>query len=175
MQSSLLRLAVSLAAFALGVALTTVWAGFGARTLLTVNRPTAPTAPRAVIAPQAPVAAEAPSAPCDTASGSPEGRALSGDSLAAPISGGVLNGKAISKPAPAYPAVARAAGVSGTVVVMIVVDECGQVESARAASGHPLLQHASVAAAHQARFAPTRLAGRPVKVSGTVTYNYLLQ
>jgi periplasmic protein TonB len=90
------------------------------------------------------------------------------------VSGGVLNGKAISKPQPAYPPIAKAARASGTVTVQILVDESGRVVSASAVSGHPLLQQAAVAAARQARFSPTLLSGQPVKVSGTVTYNFVL-
>lgn len=93
----------------------------------------------------------------------------------APISGGVLNGKAISKPPPPYPAVAKAARASGTVVVQITVDENGGVISASAISGHPLLRQAAVQAARSARFSPTLLSGQPVKVTGTITYNFNLQ
>ena len=91
------------------------------------------------------------------------------------ISGGVLNGKAISKPSPAYPPIAKAARAEGVVTVQIVVDEEGKVISASAVSGHPLLQSAAVAAARQARFSPTLLEGQPVKVSGVITYNFVLQ
>ena len=91
------------------------------------------------------------------------------------VSGGVLNGKAISKPTPAYPPIARAARASGTVTVQILVDEGGRVISATAVSGHPLLQQAAVAAARQARFSPTLLSGQPVKVSGVITYNFVFQ
>jgi TonB family protein len=90
------------------------------------------------------------------------------------ISGGVLNAKAISKPEPTYPAVARAVRASGTVVVQITVDESGKVISASAVSGHPLLHQAAVQAARQARFSPTLLSGKPVKVTGTITYNFNL-
>ena len=93
----------------------------------------------------------------------------------APISGGVLNGKAISKPTPAYPAIAKAARASGAVTVQIVVDESGRVVSANAVSGHPLLQQAAVQAVRQWRFSPTLLSGQPVKVSGVVTVNFALQ
>lgn len=93
----------------------------------------------------------------------------------APISQGVLNGKAISKPQPPYPPIAKAARASGQVVVAIIVDESGKVSSARATSGHPLLQQAAVQAAYQARFSPTLLSGQPVKVSGFITYNFVLQ
>jgi TonB family protein len=91
------------------------------------------------------------------------------------VSGGVLNGKAVSKPAPEYPAEAKAAGANGMVTVQILVDEEGNVVSASAVSGHPLLQQAAVAAARAARFSPTRLSGQPVRVSGVVTYNFVLR
>jgi TonB family protein len=91
------------------------------------------------------------------------------------VSGGVLNGKAISRPMPAYPPIAKAARAEGTVVVQIIVDESGRVMSASAVSGHPLLQQAAVAAARQATFSPTLLSGRPVKVSGVITYNFVLE
>ena len=90
------------------------------------------------------------------------------------ISGGVLNGKAISKPQPAYPPIAKAAKASGTVTVQVLVDENGNVVTASAVSGHPLLTGAAVAAARQAKFSPTKIAGQPVKVSGVITYNFVL-
>jgi TonB family protein len=93
----------------------------------------------------------------------------------APISGGVLNGKAISLPKPTYPPVAKAAHASGTVTVQVTVDEEGKVISANAVSGHPLLQAAAVQAARQARFSPTLLAGQPVKVTGVITYNFVAE
>lgn len=93
----------------------------------------------------------------------------------APISGGVLNGKAISLPKPAYPPIARQAHASGTVVVQVTIDENGSVISARAVSGHPLLQAVAVSAARNARFSPTKLSGQPVKVTGVITYNFVAQ
>lgn len=93
----------------------------------------------------------------------------------APISGGVLNGKAISLPKPSYPPIARQAHASGQVVVQVTIDENGGVISAHAVSGHPLLQAAAVAAARGARFSPTKLSGQPVKVTGVITYNFMPQ
>jgi protein TonB len=93
----------------------------------------------------------------------------------APISGGVLNGKAISLPKPTYPTIAKSAHASGTVVVQVTIDENGHVISAHAVSGHPLLQAVSVAAARGARFSPTKLSGQPVKVTGVITYNFVAQ
>ena len=91
------------------------------------------------------------------------------------ISGGVLNGKAISKPQPAYPPIARAAHASGQVIVQVTIDEKGNVISAHPVSGHPLLQASAVAAARQAKFSPTILSGQPVKVTGVLTYNFVAQ
>jgi periplasmic protein TonB len=93
----------------------------------------------------------------------------------APISGGVLNGKAISLPKPAYPPIAKAAHASGTVVVQVLIDENGNVVSAKAVSGHPLLQAVAVGAARQAKFSPTKLSGQPVKVTGVIQYNFVAQ
>ena len=87
-----------------------------------------------------------------------------------PISGGVLNGKAITLPKPMYPAGTDA---TGTVTVEVTIDEYGNVASARAISGPPQLQAAAVEAARQARFSPTFLMGAAVKVRGVITYNFV--
>lgn len=91
------------------------------------------------------------------------------------ISGGVLNGKATSLPKPEYPAAARAENASGKVSVQVLIDEEGNVVSAKTVSGHEnaALRAASEAAALQAKFSPTTLAGNPVKVSGVITYNFV--
>ncbi len=88
------------------------------------------------------------------------------------ISGGVVNGKAISLPAPAYPAAAQAVGASGAVNVQVLIDEEGNVISASAVSGHPLLRSAAEGAARNAKFRPTMLSGQSVKVSGVITYMF---
>lgn len=90
-----------------------------------------------------------------------------------PISGGVLNGKALYLPKPDYPVEAQNAKASGSVVVQIMIDEVGAVISAKAISGHPTLHQACVNAALQARFSPTTMMGEPVKVSGVLTYNFV--
>lgn len=102
----------------------------------------------------------------------PNRATTAGEPGRAPISGGVLNGKAISLPAPEYPALAKQAKASGAVAVRVVIDENGGVVSAQAVSGHPLLQAAAVAAARQAKFSPTLLMGEPVKVTGVIVYNF---
>lgn len=86
----------------------------------------------------------------------------------------VITSKAISKPAPPYPTVARLTKTQGPVNVEILIDEGGNVISARAVDGPPMLRAAAEQAARRARFTPTILGGRPVKVSGVITYNFML-
>jgi TonB family protein len=91
-----------------------------------------------------------------------------------PVSGGVLNGKAISLPPPSYPDSARRMRVSGTIVVEVVIDEIGKVIAARARSGPDSLADAAERAALRARFSPTKLSGQPVKVAGVINYKFTL-
>ncbi len=91
------------------------------------------------------------------------------------VSLGVVNGKASNLPKPVYTAIAKAGHASGVVTVQVLIDEYGKVVSARALSGHPLLLKESVQAAYKARFTPTTLSNQPVKVSGIITYNFVMQ
>jgi TonB family protein len=94
-----------------------------------------------------------------------------------PLDGGTLNGKAISKPQPFYPASAKRARAQGTVTVEILVGETGSVLSACAQKSDrdPSLKKASELAAYSARFTPTYINGKPIKVKGFITYNFVLQ
>jgi hypothetical protein len=85
-----------------------------------------------------------------------------------PINGGMLNGKAIYLPQPEVPP----GEASGVVLVQILIDENGAVIEAKAVSGPQHLQAAAVNAARLARFSPTTLMGEPVKVAGTLSYNF---
>ncbi|HEY9232120.1 MAG TPA: TonB family protein [Blastocatellia bacterium] len=89
-------------------------------------------------------------------------------------SGGVLQGSATRRVEPVYPPLAKTARVGGPVVVEITVDETGKVIAARTISGHPLLKSAAEAAARGWEFTPTALQGTPVKVIGTITFNFHL-
>src|SRR4030095_4169756 len=86
----------------------------------------------------------------------------------------ILNSRALSLPKPPYPQMAKQVRVQGTVTVQVLIDEAGRVLSAKAMSGHPLLVPDSQRAALQARFSPTMINGQPVKVSGVITYNFIL-
>jgi TonB family protein len=91
-----------------------------------------------------------------------------------PVSGGVLNGTALSLPSPVYPDAAKRSRTSGVVTVEVVLDETGKVVSATASSGPTMLRDAAVQAALKARFSPTKLSGQPVKVSGVINYKFAL-
>lgn len=89
------------------------------------------------------------------------------------VAGGIVNGKAANLVKPPYPAAARAVRASGAVNVQVTIDEYGNVISAQAISGHPLLRAAAVKAARESKFAPTLLEGQPVKVIGVIVYNFV--
>jgi TonB family protein len=86
---------------------------------------------------------------------------------------GVLCGKAISLPKPVYPEEAKAKKISSSVTVEIVIDEKGNVEWAKAVSGHDLLKASAVNAACQARYSPTTKSGQAVKIQGDIVYNFV--
>lgn len=88
------------------------------------------------------------------------------------ISGGVLNDKAVTLVKPDYPPAAKAVNASGTVGVQITIDDKGNVVSARAVFGHPLLKSVSEDAAKASKFSPTTLNGTAVKVTGILVYNF---
>ena len=90
--------------------------------------------------------------------------------------GEVLNGRAIELPRPVYPRLARDARASGKISVQVIIDETGKVIKAHSrCGGFPPLADAAIAAALKARFTPTLLNGRPVKVTGVINYNFVAQ
>ena len=89
-----------------------------------------------------------------------------------PVNGGVLNGRAISLPVPTYPPIARRVGAEGQVSVQVLVDERGNVISAKAVSGHPLLRSAAELAARQSKISPARIGEQNVKTTGVIVYNF---
>jgi TonB family protein len=91
------------------------------------------------------------------------------------VESGVINGKALSMPKPAYPVEARQARASGTVKVKVKINEQGNVVYACGAFNdvHKALIEASEAAAYSAKFSPTLLKDKAVKVSGNIVYNFI--
>jgi len=74
----------------------------------------------------------------------------------------------IQAPLPSYPPIAKAAHASGLVKIEVLVSEQGLVVSAKAISGHPLLQAAAVAAVKGRQYQPYTLDGKNVPFSTIV-------
>ncbi len=91
------------------------------------------------------------------------------------VTGGVVNGKAITLVKPEYSKAAQAIRASGEVKVQVTIDEDGSVISASAVSGHPLLRPSAVNAARASKFSPTFLSNQKVKVTGIIVYNFKQQ
>lgn len=92
-----------------------------------------------------------------------------------PVEVGVLNGRALNLPKPAYPPIAKQMNAIGQVAVKVVVDELGNITSAKATNGHPLLRAPAEAAARQSKFKPVIVGNQSVKATGTLLYNFINQ
>ena len=74
---------------------------------------------------------------------------------------------AVRRVEPVYPPLAKSAKVEGAVIVLVKLDEEGNVTSAQALSGHPLLKDSAITAAQQWKFKPAGM-----RVEGTITFNF---
>jgi len=83
-------------------------------------------------------------------------------------------GEALRRVQPNYPLSAKTARQAGPVSVEIVINENGDVISARAVSGAELLRNAAVSAAKGWKFKPSTRDGKPVKSTSTITFNFKL-
>jgi len=90
------------------------------------------------------------------------------------VSQGVMQGMVVSKVQPSYPPDARAARIQGSVVIEVVIDKNGNIESERLISGHPLLAPAAIDAVKQWKYRPYILNGNPVEVDTQITVNFTL-
>ena len=74
--------------------------------------------------------------------------------------------RVLSQPAPVFPAVLKAAGVGGRVVVQFVVDTVGAVEPGSmsfAETSHPAFESSARTAIEHSRFTPARIRGQAVR------------
>jgi protein TonB len=90
------------------------------------------------------------------------------------ISSGVTAGMLLAPIQPIYPAIARAAGVRGTVVLEAVISKAGRIESLHAVSGPAMLRQAALDAVSAARYRPYLLNGQPTEVETTITVVFTL-
>ena len=91
------------------------------------------------------------------------------------ISGGVMAGQVLSKVNPEYPADARAAKLSGSVVLAATIDENGTVQDLKVISGPKELTQSAIDAVGQWTYKPYLLNGEPTSVETTITVNYQLE
>jgi protein TonB len=88
------------------------------------------------------------------------------------VSKGVSEGMLLAPIRPMYPAIAKAAGVQGTVVVEAIISRTGTIESLHVVSGQVMLQNAALEAIREARYRPYLLNGEPTEVQTTITVNF---
>lgn len=90
------------------------------------------------------------------------------------VSSGVMAGQILTKTVPSYPAIARAAHVSGVVVLHASISKAGTIEGLTIVSGPEMLRAAAVEAVRSWRYRPYLLNGEPTEVETTVTVNFSL-
>ncbi|RPI52317.1 MAG: energy transducer TonB, partial [Acidobacteria bacterium] len=74
---------------------------------------------------------------------------------------------------PDYPAIARAAGVQGAVILEASIDERGHVTGASLLRSIPLLDQAAIDAVLQWQYEPAIVDGKAEPVTLTVTVNFV--
>ncbi len=83
-------------------------------------------------------------------------------------------GMLLSKVDPVYPPIAKAARVSGTVVLKATISKTGEIENLGVISGPAMLQQSAVEAVQQWRYRPYMVNGEPVEVVTTVNVTFSL-
>jgi len=90
------------------------------------------------------------------------------------ISAGVAQGMLLQKTMPVYPPIAKAARVSGTVVLQATITKSGTIEGLKVMSGPPMLVQAAIDAVKTWRYRPYLLNNDPVEVDTTVNVIFTL-
>jgi protein TonB len=89
-------------------------------------------------------------------------------------SSGVQQAMLIHEVEPPYPALARAARISGTVRLAAIIARDGTIQHLQLISGPQLLVKAAFDAVQQWRYKPTLLSGEPVEVITEIDVNFTL-
>jgi periplasmic protein TonB len=84
------------------------------------------------------------------------------------VSSMVVSGLILQKTPPIYPAIAKATGTHGTVVLQAMISKSGTIENLHVVSGPVMLQQAAVDAVKTWRYRPYLLNHEPVEVETTV-------
>jgi len=97
-----------------------------------------------------------------------------GSSKIVTVSSGVEFGSLIRSTPPVYPPAARAARVSGTVVLSAIISERGTIKNLRVMSGPVLLQESAVDAVRTWRYKPPKLNNQPTEIETTINVTFSL-
>jgi TonB family protein len=84
------------------------------------------------------------------------------------VGGNVMAARNIKKVAPVYPREARAAGISGKVLLHAIIGKDGGIQALEVISGPPALKEAALDAVRQWKYQVTFLKGNPVEVDTTI-------
>jgi periplasmic protein TonB len=90
------------------------------------------------------------------------------------VGGNVAAAKLIRQVTPVYPAIAKTAHISGTVVLHAIISKDGSIQELTYVSGPPLLMRNAMDAVRQWRYNPTLLNGEPVEVDTTISVVFTL-
>jgi protein TonB len=90
------------------------------------------------------------------------------------VSTAVEEGLLIRKTVPVYPAIAKAAGIGGTVRLAATISRNGTIENLRVTGGPAMLQQAALDAVKTWVYRPYLLDGQPVEVETTVDVIFTL-
>jgi protein TonB len=88
------------------------------------------------------------------------------------VSSGVVAGLKVSGSNPVYPPIARAAHVSGSVVLHAIISKAGSIQNLQVISGPEMLRASALDAVKTWRYKPYVLNGEPTEVETTVTVNF---
>jgi protein TonB len=90
------------------------------------------------------------------------------------VGGSVQAAKMLRQTPPVYPAIAKTAHVSGTVILHAVIAKDGTVQELTYVSGPPLLMKSAMDAVRDWKYTPTTLNGDPVEVDTTISVVFQL-
>jgi TonB family protein len=86
--------------------------------------------------------------------------------------GDIMESKLIKRVLPTYPDEAKPKGLTGTVILLLTVNEEGRVSDAKVLQGHPLFSEAAISAVKQWVYSPTMVNGKPVSAIATVVIHF---
>ena len=90
------------------------------------------------------------------------------------VGGNVAQANLIHMVNPQYPAIAKTAHISGTILLHAIIGKDGTVQNLQYVSGPPLLMQSAMDAVKQWRYKPTLLNGDPVDVDTTISVVFTL-